>query len=212
LFSHGAENPSNETASSIVLCSDAPRANEEGMKRRAASEREGELIALREFLAYNAFVRKRYFDLIAGLPKEVLARDRGASYPTILDIHTHVLDVLRSWIHVYETGEDLPAPGRLSVAQLLKFELDVDTLLEEFALRLKPEDLNKSFSFAVSVGEGKELRTLNLGEMLWHLIEEELQHRGELNALLWQEDIEPPITDWFDWKKATGKRGAPKGR
>ncbi len=24
-------------------------------------------------------------------------------------------------------------------------------------------------------------------------------HRGELNALLWQIDIDPPITEWVDW-------------
>ena len=41
---------------------------------------------------------------------------------------------------------------------------------------------------------------------LRHMVEEELQHRGELNALLWQDDIEPPVTDWFEWKKESGKR------
>jgi len=28
---------------------------------------------------------------------------------------------------------------------------------------------------------------------------EELQHRGELNALLWQINIGPPITEWVDF-------------
>jgi uncharacterized damage-inducible protein DinB len=35
--------------------------------------------------------------------------------------------------------------------------------------------------------------------MLWTLVGEELQHRGELNALLWQIDIDPPITEWVDF-------------
>ena len=41
--------------------------------------------------------------------------------------------------------------------------------------------------------------------MLWHLVEEELQHRGELNALLWQIDVEAPVSRWIDWTHAQGR-------
>jgi uncharacterized damage-inducible protein DinB len=41
--------------------------------------------------------------------------------------------------------------------------------------------------------------TWSLKGMLWHLAEEELQHRGEANALLWQEDVKPPVTSWWWW-------------
>ena len=41
--------------------------------------------------------------------------------------------------------------------------------------------------------------------MLWHLVEEELQHRGEVNALLWQINVDPPVTNWFDWKIDLGE-------
>lgn len=34
-------------------------------------------------------------------------------------------------------------------------------------------------------------------ETLYHVIGHELQHRGELDALLWQMDVEPPITDFL---------------
>jgi uncharacterized damage-inducible protein DinB len=46
---------------------------------------------------------------------------------------------------------------------------------------------------------------LPVKQMLWHLVEEELQHRGELNALFWQMNIDPPITDWIDWKMEIGE-------
>jgi uncharacterized damage-inducible protein DinB len=51
-------------------------------------------------------------------------------------------------------------------------------------------------------------RTETVREMLLHMVEEELQHRGEINALLWQMDIEPPITDWIDWKREIQKKHA----
>ena len=37
--------------------------------------------------------------------------------------------------------------------------------------------------------------------MVLHMIEEELQHRGELNALLWQIDAAPPDIGFDDWNK-----------
>ncbi len=41
---------------------------------------------------------------------------------------------------------------------------------------------------------------ITVRDTLLHLLEEEIQHRGELNALLWQIDVEPPVLDWIDWK------------
>ena len=169
------------------------------MKQKSATELAGELAALREFFAYNTFVRKKYVSLIAKLPRQTLTKDRGASYPSLLDIQTHILDVCKSWLHACETGEDLPSPKGLSVAELKKFGEEVNEYVDSFMKKLKPEDLNKSFQF--HPGNGERVVTVNTREMLWHMVEEELQHRGELNALLWQDDIEPPVTDWFDWKK-----------
>jgi len=57
--------------------------------------------------------------------------------------------------------------------------------------------LNKEFSV-----EGRRYGTvmkLDLRQMLVHMIEEELQHIGEMNALFWQMNIEPPITEYMDW-------------
>lgn len=54
----------------------------------------GEFAALQDFFAYNTFVRKKYLSAIIKLPKKTLTKDRGASYPTILDILTHILDVI----------------------------------------------------------------------------------------------------------------------
>jgi uncharacterized damage-inducible protein DinB len=42
-------------------------------------------------------------------------------------------------------------------------------------------------------------------DALWHLVEEELQHRGELNALLWQIDVEAPVESWIDWAHTVGR-------
>jgi hypothetical protein len=42
-------------------------------------------------------------------------------------------------------------------------------------------------------------------EALWHLVEEELQRRGEINALHWQLDVTPPIVSWVKWAHTVGQ-------
>ena len=77
-------------------------------------------------------------------------------------------------------------------------EAKVDRFTVKFMQRLRAEDVNKPFSFTVSDGPEKgQLITWTLKGMLWHHVEEELKHRGEINALLWQEDINPPVTSWW---------------
>ena len=145
-----------------------------------------------------------------------MARDRGASFPTILDIMTHVLDVYRCWlracetgeackrwVYKHETGKDLPELFGLSLAEITKIEEEVDAYVDRFMQKLKAEDLDRSFQYTIGNGKNARVVTRNTGEMLWHLIEEELQHRGDLNALLWQENIDPPVTSWYEWKRVS---------
>ncbi|MGA8604697.1 MAG: DinB family protein [Thermoplasmata archaeon] len=41
-------------------------------------------------------------------------------------------------------------------------------------------------------------KPIELRVLLVHMIEEELQHRGEMNALLWQSGRNPPVTGYDD--------------
>ena len=175
------------------------------MSKRTAEVQRNELESLQDFFEYNTYVRKKYLGLVSKLPEKTLTKDRGASFPSILDILTHVLDVYKSWFHVYETGEDLPDLKGFSLGQVKKLEHEVDKYIFDFMKKLKAQDLDKSFQYTRGTGKNMEVITRKLRDLLWHLVEEELQHRGELNALLWQDDIDPPVTSWFRWKRAIGR-------
>jgi uncharacterized damage-inducible protein DinB len=178
------------------------------LKQRNAQEFAGELRAIREVFEYNMFVRKKYLAFLGKLPKNTLTRDRGASHPSILDIFVHVLDDKKSWFYTYQTGkQDLPETKASSLGEARKLESEVDKYIHNFMQKLEPEDIHKPFRFTVSSGPEKgQLITWSLKGMLWHQVEEELQHRGEINALLWQEDIDPPVTSWWRWEQATKKK------
>jgi uncharacterized damage-inducible protein DinB len=66
--------------------------------------------------------------------------------------------------------------------------------------RLRGRDLDKVVSYRI----GRVVNTIRLGDMLQHMIDEELQHRGEINALLWQRDVSPPVLGFHEWVRKTG--------
>ena len=163
----------------------------------------GELETIRDWYDYNTRVRRGYLASFAKLSKEELLRDRGASYPTLLDIFEHVLGAYFYWIKSASTGNptlpqvnpppegDSSAPTTLDLVS--KEEEQIQSMVKEFLDGLVEEDLDKTFLIR------HRDHKISVRAMLWHLVEEELQHRGELNALLWQIDIDPPIFGWDDW-------------
>lgn len=58
---------------------------------------------------------------------------------------------------------------------------------------MTPEGLAKKYEVKNDLGETIEVTA---DDVLIHVFEEEVHHRGELIALLWQMEIEPPLMSW----------------
>lgn len=166
-----------------------------------------ELHLLRWWYRYNADVRPRYLRAIARLPARIYRRNEGASYP-LLEIYLHVLDAYRWWLRfVWRDQVDRYPAASLrrhtrTVAAARRATAQVTREVLRFVARLRPADLRRSVEFRAPADDRwsrwrKERVTVRA--MLWHLVEEELQHRGEMNALLWRHGVEPPITEFHIW-------------
>jgi uncharacterized damage-inducible protein DinB len=159
-----------------------------------------ELESIRNWFAYNARARQGYIEAFGNLPKDELSRDRGASYPTMLGILEHTMGAYYFWINKAVTSDaSLPRVGQVtdtgenpSLDEIKLLERQVQAMIKQFLDGLTERDLGKTFV-------GTRERVVSIRDMLWHLVEEELQHRGELNALLWQIDVDAPIFSWIDW-------------
>jgi len=166
-----------------------------------------ELKAIRDWFWYNSFVRRRYFEVISRLPARELSRDRGASYPTLIELFKHSLDGVSSFIQrmsvLHEkTNPAYPCPDNPSLNDLSKYVTHLEEQISLFFATLTEGDLDRSFLVPKEPPWWDEDFTAPVRGTLYHLVEEELQHRGEINALLWQIDVEPPITDWVSWEEA----------
>ena len=151
-----------------------------------------ELDLIRTLYRYHFKKLRSYLQKIWSLPVKERYRDRGATYPSLVDIYLHILDDYRFWFIQAYTGErfaDFPLGVRLSRAEAERATRDVDRLVSNFLKKLAPKDLDRRFFIRV------DRRSITIRSMLLQMIEGDLQHKGELNALLWQMDQRPPAID-----------------
>jgi uncharacterized damage-inducible protein DinB len=91
-----------------------------------------------------------------------------------------------------------------SIDGLRKDEVYVQTQVQRVMAGLTRADLSRAI---VKLKGGRQDHECHIPvrEALWHLVEEELQHRGELNALLWQINADAPVVSWIKWDHTSGR-------
>ena len=174
-----------------------------------------ELDAIRAFYHWNSAVRRKYLETILRLPPEERLKDRGASYPSLQEIYAHLLDGHRFWFELVpqdrvEDALKLELPAReLTPERLRRATDDIDALVNGYLGGLSEQDLTREIVTHFPGPNGPSERRFPVADVLWHMVEEELQHIGELNALLWQMDIEPPLGSYDEWKAARAASTGP---
>ncbi len=174
-----------------------------------------ELVTFRSWFSYLAEGRRGYLAAFAKIPPAELHRARGASFPSMLDIFEHSQGAYIYWITKCardplpsppcETGKDPP------LAEVVENETWLQEEVRRYLAGLPAEELDRR----IAIPKGDPIAhacELPVRDILWHLVEEELQHRGELNALLWQIDVHAPVYDWIEWRHASGElhRSSPR--
>ena len=151
-----------------------------------------ELELFRAVYRYHFKKLRSYLRTIWSLPVKERYRDRRSTFPSLVDLYLHILDDYRFWFITAYTGrsfEEFPLGTRLSRAEAERATRDVDRLVSSFLRRLVPKDLDRKFFIQV------DRRSITIRSMLLQMIEGDLEHKGELNALLWQMDVQPPAID-----------------
>ncbi len=167
-----------------------------------------ELSAIRAFYHWNAAVRRKYLEVILQLPPEARLQDRGASYPSLQEIYAHLLDGHRFWFDLvpHDRVADalkLELPARELTPERLRSATDeIDDLVNGYLAGLSEPDLSREIVTHFPGADAPTERRFPVGDVLWHMVEEELQHIGEINALLWQMDLEPPLGTYEEWTAA----------
>ena len=155
---------------------------------------------LREMYRYNWRVLRDYCDALSKLPPAALLKNREATYHSMKNIFFHVVGVHDGWLNVSAQGEsadprvyDLDDFDEIkTMPELRDYMEKVIAKEERFLGSLTDEDLDRP------VQPSWKKRPHPLRDALLQVTFEQAHHFGELIALFWQQDIEPPEMTWID--------------
>ncbi len=154
------------------------------------------MVDIRKLLEYNEEIRHRYLEYLARMPWEELVMNREASFQSLRNIFLHTLNVIDYWLDVL-LDEQLSVEMRYDeysrIGEIYEYMGDVEKRLRTYFESLSSDDLAKKY---VRTNDLKEIVEVTAEDVLIHLFEEEVHHRGELIALIWQMGGEPPIMGW----------------
>ena len=157
------------------------------------------LFTIPELYAYSARVRRNFAEKLSELPVEVVAKNREASFYTMKNILLHIIDNedwMVNWVIQGKSREYVRKKSEeyTDMTQVLQHLDEVERKTRAFLKTTNEQELNRRVDFALSSG-----KTFNLSveECLFQSFTEQLYHMGELIALLWQDNVEPPRMQWF---------------
>jgi uncharacterized damage-inducible protein DinB len=162
-------------------------------------------------------LRQDFFECAAKLGWKDFSKDRGVSMDSFRNIFLHLAYVEEQ--HVTEFCENratpwmrevmnIPKDRYLSIAAVRKRLQEVEAMGNaRFPKWNTPKELSKP---AVWVASRKYPLRLSRDSALAQCLTEHLLHLGEVEAMLWQMDIEPPNTFWIARRVLHGKWPPPK--
>ncbi len=146
---------------------------------------------LEQLFTYVADLRRRFLAKFRDLGWKEINKNREATYDSMHDIFLHLLEVEDSYLHYDIPGKpwkDIDPALFKTFEDMEKYDHEVAERAGAFFRGLPPEDVGKEIEI-----EGWS-RKATIEQVLLHTFLDEIAHIGELIALMWQMDEEPPWT------------------
>jgi uncharacterized damage-inducible protein DinB len=160
----------------------------------------------KELFNYNHTVRQNYIDIFKkNLFWEQMVENHQTAWLSLKDTLLHIIWAEDSWINYSIQGlEDpnrpFPYSNYNSWQAIEEYNSKVISKVENYLSSLTAESLCKDVS---RINKDGIKRTTTAKDVLIHVFTEELHHRGEIIAILWQMDIQPPDMGWLSVMKKT---------
>ncbi len=148
---------------------------------------------------YCQAVRDRYLEQLGKLPWEEVVKSRGASFDSVRDIFLHTLDAEDRLVNYVLPGKveswvARDPDGFRDMDSIRKRAEEVESRAKTYVTNLKPSDLDRKVDMP---RRGMPTVSVRVEDVLIHVALENIHHFGELIALLWQIDVEPPHMGWI---------------
>lgn len=154
------------------------------------------MVEIEKLLEYNGRVRRRYFGCFTGLRWSEFVKNQEASWGSIRNIFIHTLGAIDYWLDFLQR-ENLRTQKKFveykTFDEVKAYMVLVETRMLDYLNSLPVGGLQKKYAVKNDVNETVEI---SAEDVLIHVFEEEVHHRGEIIALLWQMGVEPPPMGW----------------
>jgi uncharacterized damage-inducible protein DinB len=154
------------------------------------------MVNISELLKYNERVRREYFESLTKLSWNEFTKNREASFHSLRNIFIHTLNAVDYWLSFLQK-QDFKPPRKFDEYErfqdVKEYMERVEKRMSDYLETLSPSKLNETYTATDDDGKPSEVTA---EDVLIHVFEEEVHHRGELIALLWQMNVEPPMMSW----------------
>lgn len=153
----------------------------------------------RRLFSYNKKLLDHYLASIAKLPWKIVCQDFESSHYSLKETYLHILTVYNGWLNynVYGKSEAIPhdtehnPENYHSIRDLQKFKAKVWKGVEKLLETLDEKNLRRNVRAPWLPG------SYNLADVLMQVTFEQAHHIGEVIAIFWQLDVEPPEMTWL---------------
>ena len=162
---------------------------------------------IKNLFGYNWYSRRKILKSMAEIPWKKVVENCGASFDCARDIFIHSLQAEQFWIRRLsgKSTEEIfktPFTKFADINAVQKYADEVETETNKYLKTLTDKKLQSIFEYKGWDGKNKRNK---IEDILMHVIEEEIHHRGELLCIYWQNDLTPPYTSYTAYADYTGK-------
>jgi uncharacterized damage-inducible protein DinB len=153
---------------------------------------------IKNLFNYNWYARRRILKSMTEIPWNNVVESCGASFDCIRDIFIHSLQAEQFWIRRL-SGKNIeeifktPFSKFADIHAVQAYADEVEAETNNYLKTLTDKQLQSVFEYKGWDGKTKQNKT---EDILMHVIEEEIHHRGELLCIYWQNDITPPYSSY----------------
>ena len=156
------------------------------------------MLKIQELSKYSTTVRRKFAEKLASLPYAEVDRNREASFHSMKNILLHMVDN-EDWIVNFVVKGRSAEYSRRSWDEYTDMKMVLGHLgeVEEKTAAFFADGSVDMASIATFRTMKGATISMTVEECLLQSFTEQLYHMGELIAMLWQDNIEPPTMQWF---------------
>ncbi len=158
------------------------------------------MLSIQEMYVYSSKVRRRFANKLSEQSWEKVTENKEASFYSMRNILLHMIDNedwIVNWV-IYNKSTEYKrlkkADEYSDMKQVIAHLDEVEAKTKAYFASMPAKDFERRVNFVLQSGKSFDL---SVEEVLFQSFTEQLYHLGELIALLWQENIEPPQMQWF---------------